>query len=221
MSGKELSGSGNEPKASDMELLQILREAKEEDGIPALMTSQFNDVGDFDYSTTGLNDRLKQLHQEKLLGHQKAANRHLWWLPSEGTTEEAELSTLEEMIDYGSLEPSRFSSEKANEIAEVCLPDYGDNNWWQRIHSLGGTIFRGGVFLFTISFALLVVDNIPLPPSYLGLVLVVGLCFIGASAFVIGTGSVGQKLVERDKLPGEPFGGEDLVKFLLHLRRGK
>lgn len=214
MSGQENDNSTNEPKASDMEIIQVLREAKNQDEVPALMTSQINEIGDFDYSSTGLNIRLSQLNDEELVGHQKAAGRNIWWLPSEGTTKKVELSIFEDYIDYSSLDPERFSTEKAKEIANSRVPDYGDDNWWQRLYKLGSNLFHAGIFLFAISFALLIVDPVATTNRLLGYGILLGLTFIGVSGIYLLIGRGGQAVARREKISGEPFGGENMLMYL-------
>lgn len=115
MKEKEVNEEGSE-RASDEELFAILRRIKKHENIPALTTSQINEIGGFDYSNHHLNDRLEELHNDGILGHMKASNRHIWWLSSEGKTEEVGLPKLEELIKYDQIDPSKFDQKKPKKL---------------------------------------------------------------------------------------------------------
>lgn len=202
--------------ASDGELIGILRESKAE-GIPALTTAQIDEIGGYGYSNQGLNERLEELHEDQLIGHQIASGRHMWSFPDQGTTEEVSLPSLEELVDYEKLDPERFSQGQAEEIAEALLPDYGDENWWQRLGSFGDKAFRIGVVLFILPLAVVMVGD---AYAYVPDILADGSLALGI-AMVIGSvpyliiSLLGQKAVKGEYLPEEPFGGEDLIIYLL------
>lgn len=214
MSKNTSAGSEEEKRASDAELLEVLRRTKEE-GVPALTTAQIDDIGGYDYSNQGLNDRLMKLHEEQVIGHQKASERHMWWFPDQGTTDEVSLPTLEELVDYDELEPEQFSREKSKEIAEESLPDYSSANWWQRLYSFGSTTFYFGVVLFALPFALLIIELVPSGSSLAGTLLAVGtLAIIGCVPF-IALGVLGQEAALRNCVSEEPFEGENLIPYIL------
>ncbi|WMT10356.1 hypothetical protein NP511_22590 (plasmid) [Natrinema thermotolerans] len=213
MSDSTSVGNDEEKRASDAELLEILRRTKEE-GIPSLTTAQIDDVGGYDYSNQGLNERLMKLHEEELIGHQKASERHIWWFPDQGTTQEVDLPSLEELIDYEELEPERFSQAKAEEIAEELLPDYGSSNWWQRLYSFGSAMFYFGVVLFALSFALLIVEWVASTSPLVGMLLVVGTTAIMGCVPFIAAGVLGQEAAIRGHVSEEPFEGENLIPYL-------
>jgi hypothetical protein len=213
MSGENSEDTHNNERASDEELFSILREAKEQDGIPALTTSQFNHVGGYDYSTQGLNDRLMNLHEDGIIGHQKASNRHFWWLSSEGSTDTTELSSLEEMVDYEELDPERFSEEKAVEIAKTSIPGY-QLNWWQRVYRDGDDYFRVGAIMFLSALGSSAADLAFLPQSVLAGVLLVGFLVVLISMGYYSIGMAGQFLSQRTSLPEEPWGGDGLGEMI-------
>lgn len=214
MTSTESSGEHTNQRATDTELFAILRGA-EKNGIPALVTSQFNEIGEYGYSSTGLNERLMNLHEDGIIGHQKAGNRHMWWLSGEGTTESTELSSLEEIVNYEELDPEKFSKEQATEIAEVAIPGY-KKNWWQRVYLSGDDLFRPGGGLLFISFGFFAVNPTLLPDSVLAIGLIVGLVLILGAFWHYIVGYLGELLTRYTDLPEEPWGGENLTSVVFH-----
>lgn len=214
MSPADSSTEHTNQRATDQQLFAILRRAKEEDGIPALVTSQINEIGDYDYSGTGLNERLMSLHEDGILGHQKAANRHFWWLSGEGTTEPTELSSLEEMVDYNELDPEKFTEEKAREIAEVAIPGF-KKNWWQRVYLGADDLLRpgGGIFLATLGF--LAIDSTLIPDPILAFALIFGLGFITVAFVEYTVGYIGAFFARHTGLTEEPWGGKNLSSIVV------
>lgn len=213
MTTSESSSEDSKQRASDKELFAILREAKQKKDIPALVTSQFNEIGEYDYSSTGLNQRLMDLHEDGIIGHQKAGNRHIWWLSSEGTTEPVELSSIEELVDYNELDPEKFTEDQAREIAEEAIPGF-KKNWWQRIFASGDDPLRIGFILMFFSIAINAWSPGVIPNSILGLALIIGIVFtiIGTASFIVGW--VGDNLTNWTRLPDEPWGGKNLPGFI-------
>lgn len=204
MSQDDSSAEHSNQRATDEELWAILRKVKEEDEIPSLLTSQFNDIWDYDYSNYGLNQRLRKLHDEGIVGHQKAAGRHMWWLSGVGTTESVELSTLENLIDYEDLNPERFSEEKANEIATAVIPGF-EKNWWHRVHRYGDDVFRVGAGIFAIVVGVLVSGSAVLPDPLLGSGLIAGMVLMSFGILQWMVGKLGNIFSHRDWLPAEPW----------------
>lgn len=209
------SANQSEPRATDEELFAILRSANEEKQIPALVTSQINEFGEFGYSSTQLNDRLRDLRDEGILGHQKAAGRHMWWLSSEGDTGSAELSSLEELVDYEQIDPVRFTEDQAKEIAELCIPDY-KKNWWQRVYLSADDLSRPGSLLFLVSLGVAAVDASILPTAVIGAGLLGGIVLVGVSVALYFVGYVGNLLVTHTQLSPEPWEGEKLRTVLIN-----
>lgn len=202
-------------RATDEQLFAILRKAKREDGIPALVTSQFNEIGEYDYSSTGLNQRLMNLHEDGILGHQKAGNRHMWWLSGEGTTEPTELSPLVEMVDYDELDPEQFSEEKAEEIMEVVVPGF-KKNWWQRVYLSGDDLFRAGGVIFLAALGIVAVDPMFLPDAIFATALSVGFLLVVWALANYSVGYLGNIFVRHAGLSEEPWGGKNLTGVVMN-----
>lgn len=215
MTSGDSSTEHTNQRATDEQLFAILREAKRKDGIPALVTSQFNEIGDYDYSSTGLNQRLRNLHEDGILGHQKAGNRHMWWLSGEGTTEPTELSPLEELVDYDELDPEQFSEEKAKEIMEAAVPGF-KKNWWQRVYRGGDDLFRIGGVLFLATLGVLAVDSTLLPDQIFAIALMIGFVLItGALAHYV-VGYLGGFFARHTNVSDEPWDGENLSSVMMN-----
>jgi hypothetical protein len=211
--GTEGKNTGSQERVSDEQLFAVLRGAKKEDGVPALVTSQINEIGDFGYSSTALNSRLRDLHEEGILGHNKAANRHIWWLANEGTAEEVDLSSLEELVSVENLDPERFSEEKAEEIASENIEDFKDN-WWQRQSRNGDFLLRIGMLVFLVSLGV-EVANLGVSSLLLGFAIIFSLGFTGgaAASYIIGfLGNVGVKM---GWVSEEPWNGKSPFSYTL------
>jgi len=213
MTSGNSSSNQSEPRANDEELFAILRSAEEERRIPALVTSQINELGEFGYSPTQLNSRLKTLRDEGILGHQKASGRHMWWLSSEGDTGSTDLSRLEELVDYEQLDPERFTEEQAVEIAEACISDY-TKDWWQRVFLTADNVFRTGSVIFLLAIGLAAIDTSLLPTPVFGFGLLFGIGLVAVSIVQYAVGYVGHRLAENTNLPTEPWGGRDLTETI-------
>lgn len=214
MSSPESSNeSAGSQRATDTELREILFRAKEERGLPALLTSQINEIGGFEYSGTGLNSRLFGLHEKEHIGHKKAAGRHMWWPASEGATEDEELPTLEELVDTAKINPNRFSEKEAREIAKASIPGYY-RNWWQRVFYSMDTPFRAGAASFFVSIVLLSMDSVPIPMVVYELGVILGFLLVLGSASGYILGGVGAKLAERTSVPEEPWNGDNFPRYV-------
>lgn len=198
-------------RATDEELFAILREANKEMGVPALVTSQFNEVGGYDYSSTALNERLMDLHEDGVIGHQKAGNRHMWWL--EGTREPVDLPPLEEMVDYDDLNPEQFSEKKAQEIAEAAIPGH-DKNWWQRVYGGGDDFLRLAAVLLLLSLGTTVAGITAIPDVLIGAALAAGLSFFAFGCLSFAVGYLGTFLAEHTVIPEEPWEDENLLDYI-------
>lgn len=201
-----------EPKASDSELLGVLRMAKDELGIPALATSQFNEIGGYDYSNQGLNDRLFDLHENGYVGHQKVAGRHLWWHSAVGDTDEIDVKSIEEITDTDSIDAERFSREKAEEIAKENIPQY-ERNYWQRVAKTSDGPLRVGAVMFLGALGLSISGS-SVDPTLTGSLLIAGMLFVGVGFGLYLTGIIGQTLSKRTKFPDEPFESDSLLSYL-------
>lgn len=200
-------------KATNEEILGVLIQAKEELEIPALMTSQFNEIGNFDYTTTGLNKRLEKLHEKGYVGHQKVGGRHIWWHSTSGTTDSVEVMSLEEMVNCENLSPDRFSQQKSKEIASENLVEF-DKNYWQRLKSSGDNPSQLGGYLFLITLGGIIIgygsDRFVVAAG-----LFIGLILIATGFLYFSIGTVGHYSSKYTKLPEEPFDGEDLENVLI------
>ncbi len=205
--------SGSEgPRVKDAELIAVLRRAKKEHGLPALVTSQFNEIGNYDYSGTALNDRLLQLHDEGIIGHKKAGNRHLWWHSGEGSTKPVQTPDLESLIDYEEIDPSRFTEQQAKEIAAQNISGF-EENWWQRIDNWGKESINIGVIIFLVALGLLLPDS-SAPNWVIATATAMSLTILGISILMQFIGVIGGFLEKFDKVPAEPFGGQNLGEYV-------
>lgn len=210
MSTEKSTKEESNQRVSDEELFAILRRANKEYGVPALVTSQINDIGGYDYSGTALNSRLRDLHEDGIIGHQKAANRHFWWLSSEGTTDPVEIPSLEALVDYDSLDSEKFEREKAIEIANENIPGF-KKDWWQRVYQEGDNLFRVGGICLLFSVGLAVLDVSWVPSEILGGILIAGLGFVVGSLVEYVVGYCGHRISRVTRLPAEPWDGENLI----------
>lgn len=199
--------------ASDSEIFAILRRVKQEDGIPALVTSQFNDIWEYDYSNEGLHKRLMALHEEGILGHMKASNRHFWWLSSEGETDETSVSSLEELVYYDDLPAERFTEEKAREIAAEQIPGF-KKNAWERMFDTGDTFMRVGILLFFVSLGIFSTEQNLIPQEVVAVALLFSMVFISLSGGYYLTGYVGGKAQRVGYVSDEPFNEKTLLGYI-------
>lgn len=213
MSEGQSSEEHTNQDASDSEIFAVLRRVKEEDGIPALVTSQFNDIWEYDYSNEGLHKRLMALHEDGILGHMKASNRHFWWLSSEGETGDTSVSSLEELVRYDDLPAEKFSEEKAREIASKKIPGF-DKNAWERMFEMGDSFMRVGILVFFGSLATISVNQNFIPRDVLAIILFFGLVFILLSGGYYLTGYIGGKAHKAGYVSEEPFDEKTSLSYL-------
>jgi hypothetical protein len=212
MREKQTDDEGLE-RASDEELFAILRRTEKEEDIPALTTRQIDEIGGFGYSNQQLNDRLGELHEDGILGHMKASNRHIWWLSSEGTTQEVEIPELEELIRPDEIGATRFDQKKAEEIAKHCIPNY-ERNWWRRVFENGQDLAQFSGILIFLALASVLVDISYIPNMVTIVAGITGL-WLGLLALIqTVVGTVGGKLSQYTQISEEPFGGENLFKYI-------
>lgn len=213
MSDQAADGEHTNQHATDSEIFAVLRRVKEEDGIPALVTSQFNDVWEYDYSNEGLHKRLTALHEDGILGHMKASNRHIWWLSSEGETEQTSLSTLEELVRYDDLPADEFSAEKAREIAAENIPEFG-SNFWDRLFETGDSIMRLAIVAFFGSLGILISEQQYMPQGLLAGGLVGGLMLglIAGGYYLVGY--IGTKIHKWGYISEEPLEEKTVLGYV-------
>lgn len=204
MSDRQTSEEHTNQNATDSEIFAVLRRVKEEDGIPALVTSQFNDIWEYDYSNEGLHKRLMALHEDGILGHMKASNRHIWWLSSEGDTGETSVSNLEDLVHYADLPAEKFSEEKAREIAAENIPGF-EKNAWERMIDVADLYMRAGIFVFFVSLGIFVIEQNIIPEILLGVVFLAGLGLIALSGGYNIVGYIGNRLQKAGYVSEEPF----------------
>lgn len=213
MSEQETTEGHTNQDASDSEIFAVLRRVKEEDGIPALVTSQFNDIWEYEYSNEGLHKRLMALHEDGILGHMKASNRHFWWLSSEGETDETSVSSLEELVHYEDLPTERFSEEKAREIAAERIPEFKKDAWGRMFES-GDTFLRSGILVFFISLGILSTDQSLIPQDLIAVILLFGTAFIAISGGYYLVGYIGGKVQNAGYVSEEPFDEKTLLGYV-------
>lgn len=213
MSERQTSEEHTNQDASDSEIFAVLRRVKEEDGIPTLVTSQFNDIWEYDYSNEGLHKRLIALHEDGILGHMKASNRHFWWLSSEGTTDDTSVSSLEELVNYDVLPAEEFSEEKAREIAAEKIPGF-EKNAWKRMIEMGDVFMRAGVLIFFFSLAMLFLEVNLIPQEIIAAVLFLGMVFVSLSGGYYLVGYGGDKAHDAGYVSDEPFDKKSIPSYI-------
>lgn len=213
MSENQASEEHTNQDASDAEIFAVLRRVKEEDGIPALVTSQFNDVWDYEYSNEGLHKRLMSLHNDGILGHMKASNRHIWWLSSEGETDETSLSSLEDLLHYDDLAAEKFTEEKAREIAAENIPGF-EKNAWERMFDAGDSFIRAGILLFFLSMVTIMIEQSIVPEIFIATIAFVGVVLILLSGGYYVVGYIGGKAQMAGYISDEPFDEKTLLGYI-------
>ncbi|WP_363463497.1 hypothetical protein [Halogeometricum borinquense] len=213
MSERQTSEEHTNQDATDSEIFAVLRRVKEEDGIPALVTSQFNDIWEYDYSNEGLHKRLMALHEDGILGHMKASNRHFWWLSSEGETGDTSVSSLEELVHYDDLPAERFTEEKAREIAAEKIPGF-KKNAWERMIETGDSFMRAGILVFFLSLGIFSIEQNFIPQPLVAVVLFLGMVFITFSGGYYLVGFIGGKAQKAGYTSAEPFNEKTLFRYV-------
>ena len=213
MSERQTSEEHTNQDATDSEIFAVLRRVKEEDGIPALVTSQFNEIWEYDYSNEGLHKRLMTLHEDGILGHMKASNRHFWWLSSEGETGDTSVSSLEELVHYDDLLAERFTEEKAREIAAEKIPGL-KKNAWERMIETGDSFMRAGLLIFFLSLGIFSIEQNFIPQPLVAVVLSLGMVFISFSGGYYLVGFIGDKAQKAGYASVEPFNEKTLFRYV-------
>lgn len=195
-------------QVSDVDILATLERA-EESGIPALLTSQFSDVGNIDLSNERLNKRLELLEKEGRVGHQKASGRHMWWITSESEGGFIDAANLDP-IDYDEIDIDKLLEERKKEVEMELNRD----NFWERLYGTGEIFVRASAFLIGLPVAMVVGRSVGVPGSdiveyipnpILGLLLIVGTVFVFAGTLAIGLGFGFSKLENRNLVTSEPL----------------
>lgn len=213
MSDRQTSEEHTNQNATDSEIFAVLRRVKEDDGIPALVTSQFNDIWEYDYSNEGLHKRLMSLHEDGILGHMKASNRHIWWLSSDGDTGETSVSSLEDLVHYDDLPAEKFSEEKAREIAAENIPGF-EKNAWERMTEIGDLYMRAGILVFFVSLGVFTTEQSIIPQVVVALVFLVGTVFITLASGYYVTGYIGNRLRKGGYVSDEPFNEQTALGYI-------
>lgn len=213
MSKSQNSEEHTNQDASDSEIFAVLRRVKQEDGIPALVTSQFNEIWEYDYSNEGLQKRLMALHEDGILGHMKASHRHIWWLSSEGETTETSVSSLEELVHYDELPTEKFTEEKAREIAVKKIPGF-KKNAWARMFDTGDVFMRVGILVSFLSLGVFSTEQNLIPRGIVAISFLFGAMFILASGGYYILGYIGGKAQKAGYVSEEPFNEKTALGYI-------
>ncbi|NHN40517.1 hypothetical protein G9C85_02545 [Halorubellus sp. JP-L1] len=219
MAKSDTEKQASDSKATDGELIDLIMRATKDDDPPALLTSQINEIGEYDYSSTGLNNRLETLNEQGVLGHQKASGRHMWWI-GEGDKSPEGLPSLEDLVEYEELDPEKFSEDKGREIAQTVIPGY-ESTYWDSLESLGNQLMFLGVGLFALSILLATTFSQDVPNIVSGVVVWFALASLfGAFLGKLG-GGIGEIFYQRGRFSAEPFDGQRPILYLLRSLRDR
>jgi hypothetical protein len=159
------------------------------------------------------------LHEDGILGHMKASNRHFWWLSSEGETDSTSISSLEELVRYDELPAERFSEEKAREIATKKIPGF-KKNAWERMIETGDSFMRAGILVFFVSLGIFSIEQNVIPQLVLAVVLFLGMAFISLSGGYYLVGFIGGKAQKAGYTSAEPFDEKTLFGYIWNQIQG-